>query len=159
MASYLFFSVIIGLVATMGMTAFLWIVKKISIYDVDMVRAIGSYLTRNEKNALIPGILLHFTSGVIFSFAYIILFNILPVIDPRPYLYISFGGLLGFVHGLVMAVVLVFLIAETHPLPKYKKASFAVAVFHFLAHIIYGLLIGFLFTYLLTVKGVPIRIY
>lgn len=137
--------VIIGILATAGMTTFLWILNAARIADVDMIKAIGSFYTRNEDNALLPGTLVHFSSGIFFTFVYIFLFHIFPSTDKDPFIYVLFGGGLGFGHGIVTSMFLVMMISDFHPLERYKRAGFKVAVFHFLAHVIFGLIIGILY--------------
>lgn len=147
MLSYALTSILIGFLATLSMTSFLWLITKLKLCDVHMVRAIGSWLTRDEKNALIPGTIAHFTVGIMISFAYIILFQVLPNPQDIRYIYVIMGGGAGFVHGIVMALFLVILIAEHHPLARFRKAGIKVAVYHFFAHIIYGIIIGTLYTF------------
>ena len=72
-------------------------------------------------------------------------FNFLPNPGKETYIYWVLGGGIGFVHGIVVALGLVIMVAENHPLPKFQKAGFKVAFYHFLAHIIYGVTVGILY--------------
>ncbi len=153
MLQYIATCLIIGIIATLGMTTFLWIVTRLKLCNVDMVKAIGSWYTRKEETAFLPGLLVHLTAGVLFCFAYLFLFSVLPNSEKVTFIYAIFGAGIGFVHGMVVALCLVVLVAEHHPVPKFKKAGVRVAAYHFLAHIIYGLIIGSLYIFLLGGKA------
>lgn len=135
----------IGIVATLGMTSFLWIITHLRIVDVDMVKAIGSIFTRSPENAFVPGLIIHFGAGIIFSFVYAYFLQI-PEIHTL-FGYTGAGMLLGFIHGFVTSFSLVVLVAEHHPVKRFQRAGFWVAVFHALAHIIYGLIVGWMVGY------------
>lgn len=137
--------VLSGFVGTSSMTIFLWLITAYGISNVDMVRALGSSITHDESNAFLPGLLVHYSAGLMFSFLYVFIFNIIPELSRYLFGYIMAGGLLGFVHGLVFALLLMIVVAEHHPLAKYKKAGFGVATYHFLGHIIYGLTLGLIY--------------
>ena len=55
------------LLATL-MTIFLWVVKYLSWIDVSMLKALGSVLTKNEKNSLVPGVVVNYCAGIVFCF-------------------------------------------------------------------------------------------
>ena len=137
-----------GVLSTLMMTIFLWFIKYLKIIDVDMVRAIGSFITRSEKTALLPGFIVHLCAGIFFAFCYIFLFEFLPIPEKNNYIMIAIGILLGVVHGVVVSLLLIIMIAENHPIEKYKKAGFGVAAYHFVAHIIYGASLGIFYSLL-----------
>lgn len=129
-----------GILATSGMTAILYIFDKAGLVNGDMVRAVGSLITKKYENALVPGLLLHYSSGIFFSIVYALaidLFNTVTVESS-----IAYGVAIGIFHGAVVALVLVVIIAEHHPLEKFQKAGVAVAVLHWAAHIVFGLIVG-----------------
>ncbi|HKI98126.1 MAG TPA: DUF6789 family protein [bacterium] len=133
-------TVLAGLIATGVMTAALYAIHWRGFAEADMLRALGSIVTRNETNAMPLGIVLHFLSGIVFAFLYVIVWSTLPVAEFQHY--VLLGLISGFAHGLVVSFVLVILVAEHHPLPRFQQAGIGVAVAHLLAHVIYGLLIG-----------------
>ena len=134
-------SMLIGLVATAGMSTFLWIITGFNIAKVDMIKAIGTLYTKNEDNALLPGIIMHFTAGIIFCFCYLILFKFFPIGNNSPLIFIILGSILGIVHGVVVSLLLIIAVAEHHPIESFRKAGVSVAIYHFLAHLIYGFII------------------
>lgn len=133
---------LIGLIATAGMTAFLWLVTGLKLADVDMVRAVGSLATRSQDKALLPGLLIHFVIGVVLSYFYAFFLQIpglRAVIS-----YAAAGTFIGSMHGIVVSIALVALVAEHHPVERFQKAGFQVAAYHVVAHTIYGFLVGLL---------------
>lgn len=153
MSSYLLTCVFIGLVSTLAMTTFLYLITYLKLCNVDMVKAIGSWFTHNEKNATLPGMFVHLTAGILFCFVYIFAFGFIPNPKHVHSLYIILGAGIGFVHGVVVALALMNFVAEHHPLAKYQKAGPKTAIYHFIAHVIYGITIGTLYVYLLDAKG------
>ena len=145
MTAYIISSTIIAMIATAGMSSFLWIITGLKLSNVDMVKAIGSLYTRKEETSFFPGLMMHFTAGIIFCNLYILLFKVFPATVATPFIYVVLGISAGFVHGIVVSLLLVILVAEHHPLNKYRNVGFSVAVYHFLAHIIYGFIIGFMY--------------
>jgi len=133
-------TIVTGLVATAAMSALLYLIHWRGFANADMIRAIGSIVTRNETNALWPGMLVHFGSGVIFAFLYVGFWSTLPV-SALKYV-VGLGALMGVAHGLVVSFMLVILVAEHHPIVRFQQAGMGVAISHLLAHVVYGLVIG-----------------
>lgn len=135
--------VISGLFATLVMCAFLEVVTRSKLANADMVRAIGSIFTGSYENALKPGLLIQFGSGVVFSFIY---FGILSYFSSGPSVVGAvMGAVIGLFHGMVVGLGIVVSVAEHHPLPKFRQAGFMVAASHVFGHMIYGLVIGTIF--------------
>ena len=133
-------SVVSGLIATTGMTLLLNAITKSGIANADMVRAVGSLFTRSLDNAAKTGIVIHYSVGLIFGFIYtfaIQAFNVQSLLSN-----VGSGVLIGFIHGAVVAFLLVAAVAEHHPLKEFRQAGFSVAVAHWAAHLFYGLLVG-----------------
>lgn len=133
-----------GIFSTFIMIVFLEIVTRTKLANADMVRAVGSIITRDYDKAFIPGLIIQFGFGIIFGFIY---FGILTYFTSNINLNaIIMGGLMGLFHGIVVGFVGVITIAEHHPLEKFKKTGFTVAVAHLFGHIIYGISIGIIFS-------------
>lgn len=132
--------IVAGLIGTAGMTLFLTIITKSGIAHADMVRAIGSMITKSLDNAFRIGMIVHFLWGIIFAVSYTIIFVLFNI---HNVLYITvIGGLIGFVHGFAVSMMLVVAVAEYHPIEKFRKPGIEVAVAHFAAHLVYGVLVG-----------------
>ena len=154
MASYLISAAIIGIIATSVMSSVLLLITRLNISNVDMIRAIGSIYTKAKHTALLPGVLVHFTAGIMFCHLYLILFHIFPISIGNPFIYVVLGTLSGMVHGVIVSLLLMILVAEHHPLKEFRRAGFDVAFYHLLAHVVYGFIIGFV--YYLSVGGLII---
>lgn len=133
-------TVLAGLIATVVMTASLYAIHWRGMAEADMLRALGSLITRDEATALPVGIMIHLVSGIVFAFVYIVVWSTLPLHAFQHY--VLLGLLTGFAHGLVVSFALVVLVAEHHPLERFQRAGIGVALAHLLAHVVYGLLIG-----------------
>lgn len=140
LGDYILMSLVSGLIATTGMTLLLNAITKSGIANADMVRAVGSLFTKSLDNAAKTGIVIHYSVGLIFGFAYtfaIQLFEVQGFLSN-----VGSGILIGFIHGAVVGFMLVTTVAEHHPLKEFRQAGFSVAAAHWAAHLFYGLLIG-----------------
>ena len=133
-------TILAGLLATTAMSSFLYLVHFSGAANADMIRALGSMLTKNADNALLAGLITHAISGVMFAFPYAIVLELAPV---SGYAKTAVGGLIGFFHGFVLSFMLIALVAESHPIERFRSAGVSVAVVHLLAHVVYGATIGF----------------
>lgn len=131
-----------GIIATAGMTALLWLFDKSGKVNANMVRAVGSAVTRSVDSSLWPGLIIQFVSGIFFAFIYMTALNMLQLQEISSL--VIAGGVIGFAHGFAFSFVMVIL-AEHHPVEKFQNAGFQVAIVHFLAHIVYGILVGLVF--------------
>lgn len=131
-----------GAIATIGMSLVMWAINKSGLSRADMIRALGSLLTKQAENALVPGLVTHLLSGMMFAFAYTILLNAPPL--GTWYAFLIMGTLLGLFHGFVVSFMLVVFVAESHPLPDFRNVGLSVAVAHVLGHIVYGAAMGLL---------------
>ena len=131
-----------GIIATAGMTLLLWLIDKTGKVNANMVRALGSAITRSLETSLWPGIIIQLVSGVVFAYLYILALNVLQLREVASL--VIAGGVIGFAHGFAFSFIMVIL-AEHHPVERFQSASFQVAIVHFFAHIIYGVIVGLVF--------------
>jgi uncharacterized membrane protein YagU involved in acid resistance len=142
-------TVIAGLIATLGMSVVMYGIHATGMANADMVRALGSLLTKDTRRALGAGFITHVVSGIMFAFPYAIIISAFPgtaTVAP-----ILLGALLGLFHGFVFSFIMIAMVAESHPLPEYRKAGVSVAVAHIAGHIAYGTLVG-LMVYALSIS-------
>jgi hypothetical protein len=132
-------SLVAGLVGTCGMTIVLWLIDRSGWANADMVRALGSALTRSYSRSVGPGLVFHFAAGIPFAMLYLLALAYLQAHGAA--LAMLFGGVIGFAHGVAFSFVLGIL-AEHHPVEEFKKAGPAVALAHLAGHIVYGILLG-----------------
>ncbi len=133
-------TIVAGILATAVMSSVLYLFHWRGFANADMIRALGSLLTRSEDNALILGLAIHFTSGVVFAFVYLVFWSLWGIEALGTY--VALGAFTGAAHGLVVSFLLVSLIAGHHPLPRFQEAGIGVAVAHLLGHVVYGVVVG-----------------
>lgn len=126
-----------GLVGTACMSTVMTLIHRSEWASADMIRALGSLVTRKYETALLPGVLIHFAAGMALSIPYAIVLGRFG--DGPLLMHVGLGGLLGFVHGLVMSLILVALASERHPVKQFQEAGVEVAVAHIAGHVVYGM--------------------
>lgn len=134
------FTIVAGIVGTAGMSLAMWAITKSGVANAGMIRAIGSLFTKSYGNSFNPGIIIHFISGILFAFLYVILISIFAPTSIAAA--IGTGAMIGLFHGVAFAFLLVIMVAEHHPLEQFRAAGFEVAIAHLVGHIIYGILVG-----------------
>jgi hypothetical protein len=133
-------TIVAGIVGTSGMSLAMWAITKSGMANAAMVRAIGSMFTKSYDESLKPGLIIHYISGILFAFLYVILISIFAPTSVAGV--ISIGAMIGLFHGVAFAFLLVIMVAEHHPLEQYRSAGFEVAIAHLAGHVIYGILVG-----------------
>lgn len=126
-----------GLAGTLAMTLLLQIPKWIGLGNIDIIRAVGALATRKQKGAFFPGLILHFSSGIIFAYVYVFIlsFSHIPVN--------SLSGLfLGAVHGAIIMLLVSIMILEHHPIAYYHERGPMTGFAQLLAHMVYGFVVG-----------------
>ena len=132
----------IGLFSTLIMVLFLRILRLFGLAEVDVFRALGSLVTKTYRNSLVPGLIMLFTGGALFSLIYSYVIKYAPV-QTEPGVILT-GAALGFVHGLTITFLLVVMVAEYHPLESFRQRNVSVIISYLFGHVIYGLSVGFL---------------
>jgi hypothetical protein len=133
-------TIVAGVTGTTLMTLVLTFIHSSGWANADMIRAVGSIITRRYENALLPGLFAHYLAGCVFAFPYVIIMRgtgVAPAIAMP-----GLGLLLGTFHGVVMSYVMLALVAENHPVERFRHPGFEVAAAHFVAHVAYGLGVG-----------------
>lgn len=132
--------ILAGLVGTTIMTLVVESAYYLGIAKINLLRALGSLLTRSEKNALVPGLIIHYSIGIFFSLFYATLLALAPTTNVSTS--IMLATFAGFVHGLVVGILFTILIAEHHPLVQFKKTGFGDAIAHIFGHGAFGFTVG-----------------
>ena len=133
-------TIVAGIVGTSGMSLAMWIITKSGIANASMIRAIGSLFTSSYDNSFKPGLIIHFISGILFAFLYVILISLFA--PTSLVAAIGAGAMIGVFHGVAFGFLLVVIVAEHHPIEQFRSAGFEVAIAHFVGHVIYGILVG-----------------
>lgn len=139
--SYLFFSLLGGLLATAAFSGLLFWFDRMGVTKGNMIVALGSLITHSRERGAQVGIIIHFASGMFFGLIYtwgLMAIGVSSLIGA-----LLLGGLFGVLHGAIVAVTLVASVSDFHPLEEYRKATWTVGLTHGLAHVAYGLVMGF----------------
>jgi hypothetical protein len=105
-----------------------------------MTRAVGSLVTRRYENSLAPGLAANFVMGCIFALGYLLVMR--SVAPHSMAAAVAVGAALGTLHGCAMAFILMALVAETHPVERFRTAGPDVAAAHVVGHVAYGVGVG-----------------
>jgi uncharacterized membrane protein YagU involved in acid resistance len=108
-----------------------------------MIIALGSLITRTRSNAHRVGVIVHVVSAVFFSVAYCLLMLALGTRDVVAAVPLGLG--VGFVHGLLVSLMLVWVVSDQHPLDEFRGADLLIGLSHLVGHMIFGAIVGLVF--------------
>lgn len=138
--STLFETFAAGLVGASSMSLVMATIHSTGYANADMIRAIGSLITRKYEGSFGWGLAIHLVSGMLFAIPYT---AVLSALGPMSLLMsIGLSGLMGLVHGFVMSLILLGVVTERHPMNRFQKAGFEVAIAHIVGHVAYGIGVG-----------------
>lgn len=106
----------------------------------DMILALGSLITKSRENAYRVGLIVHVTAAIGFALVYSLLMVTLGYTQLPMSLMLGLG--VGLLHGLLVSMMLVGVVADQHPLEEFKEADLMVGLSHFAGHVAYGAVIG-----------------
>jgi hypothetical protein len=129
-----------GVVGAILMSIVMGLIHRSELANADMIRALGSLLTRSLHNAFPIGLLIHLAAGALFAIPYTYILRASGIEAAFPLIVV--GAAIGLFHGAAMSFVLLAVVAERHPLDEFRKAGFEVAAAHVAGHLAYGLGVG-----------------
>ena len=132
-------AVIAGITGTVFMSLVMWFIHERKWANADMIRAIGSMVTRRYDNALLPGLLLHVLAGCVFAVPYLLIMRAIGVTNW--WVIAQIGLAIGTFHGAAMVFILMAL-SEKHPVEQFRTAGPAVGWAHVIGHMAYGAGVG-----------------
>lgn len=140
LVNYLGTALVAGVFGGLAMEGAMWLIAKAGLARGDMILALGSLLTKSRETAVWTGRVVHATSAVGFAFLYALamLFAGFTALPQSLMLGLGFG----FGHGMVVSLVLVWVVAEQHPLEEFREADLAIGLSHLVGHLAYGALVG-----------------
>ena len=130
-----------GLVGGAAMEGVLWLIGRGGWAKADMIVALGSLFTKSRETGWRVGALLHFVSAIGFALAYALLMVALGFTGMPAAMMLGAG--VGFGHGLIVSLGLVWVVAERHPLEEFNEAGLAIGLSHIVGHVVYGAVVGF----------------
>lgn len=138
--TYLITATLAGLFGVAALEAAMWLITRRGWARGNMVVAVGSLITRSRQNALGVGTAVHVLSGIFFA----LLYTLAAVSTGLTYWPAALALCVGIsiVHGLIVTLTLVWIVAEQHPLEEFSDAGFAVGLAHFAGHVAFGVAVG-----------------
>jgi hypothetical protein len=132
--------IIAGVVGTSLMTGVMWFIHRAGWANADMIRALGSLVIRRYERSLPPGLLLHFAAGCVFALPYLLIVRSVATGNLAEIVAVTVA--IGLFHGAAMSFILMALVAESHPVERFRTAGVDVAAAHLAGHVAYGLGVG-----------------
>jgi hypothetical protein len=140
LAKYLVTSLVAGVLGGLAMELAMWLIARGGLAKGDMILALGSLLTKSRENAYRVGLVIHATAAVGFALVYTLLMVTLGYTHLPMSLMLGLG--VGVLHGLLVSLMLVWVVADRHPLEEFKEADLLVGLSHFAGHVAYGGVVG-----------------
>jgi hypothetical protein len=140
LVKYLCTALVAGLVGGGAMELVMWLIARASRVRGNMILALGSLLTKSRDNAYRVGLVVHATAAVGFALVYALLMVTLGYTHLPLSLMLGLG--VGVLHGLLVSLMLVWVVADNHPLEEFKEADFVVGLSHLAGHAAYGAVVG-----------------
>lgn len=137
---YLFASLVAGVLGGLTMELAMWLISRAGLAKGDMILALGSLLTKSRDNAYRVGLYIHVTAAMGFALVYTLLMVTLGYTHLPLSLMLGLG--VGALHGLIVSLMLVWVVADRHPLEEFKEADLLVGLSHFAGHVAYGGMVG-----------------
>ena len=138
--NYLLTSLAAGALGGTAMLLAMGLMTRGGLAKGNMIVALGGIVTKSRDSAFRVGLMLHALSAFGFAMVYAMLMLWLGATDMPNALKV--GLAVGFVHGLIVSLALVWVVAEEHPFEEYNEAGLAVGLSHLVGHVVYGAVVG-----------------
>ena len=129
-----------GLIGAFAMNLFMRAVANKLGKRGDMVRALGSFFSRDKESAANIGTAIHCAAGVSFGIVYLTIIYLINFLSFPQAIFLGLG--FGFFHGMVTSFILMFYASERHPDESFRKATIEEGALHLFGHMLYGIVVG-----------------
>ena len=140
LVKYLCTALAAGVIGGLAMEGAMWLISRAGLAKGDMILALGSLLTKTRENAYRVGLVIHATAAIGFALVYTLLMVTLGYTHLPLSLMLGLG--VGVLHGIIVSLMLVWVVADQHPLEEFKEADLLVGLTHFAGHVVYGGVVG-----------------
>jgi len=140
LAKYLGTALVAGLAGGFAMELVMWLIARFGLARGDMILALGSLLTKSRDNAYRVGLVVHATAAAGFALVYSLLMVTLGYTHLPISLMLGLG--VGLLHGILVSLMLVWVVADQHPLEEFKEADLLVGLSHVAGHAAFGAVVG-----------------
>lgn len=137
---FILYSALAGVIGALGMTLILSLFGRVGWTRANLVVALGHLFVRPQKQAILVGGLVHCIAGIVFAMLYTMIFLMLGLETSAAIIFVGLG--IGWAHGIVMSLIFVVSTVLSNPDGEFKKVQFAGGPAYFVAHMIYGFLVG-----------------
>lgn len=138
--SFLLTALTAGIVAGLAMEIVLWALGRAGWAKADMIVALGGLLTHKRETAWRVGAIVHVSAAILFAVLYTLLMMKLGYTAMPNAMMLGAG--VGFIHGLIVSLGLVWVVADQHPFEEFNEAGLAIGLSHVLGHVVYGGAVG-----------------
>jgi hypothetical protein len=142
LVKYLSTSLLAGVLGGLAMQVAMWLISRAGLAKGDMILALGSLITKSRDNAYRVGFVVHATAAIGFGLVYTLLMVTLGY-TTLPHS-LMLGLAVGIGHGILVSLMLVWVVSDQHPLAEFKEADLLVGLTHFVGHVAYGAVVGFI---------------
>ena len=129
-----------GALGGVAMELVMWIIARAGRVKGDMILALGSLLTKRREHARRVGLIVHGAGALGFGMLYSLLMVTLGLTQMPISMMLGLG--VGVLHGLLFSLMLVWVVADHHPLEEFKEADLLVGLCHLAGHAAFGLVAG-----------------
>lgn len=140
LVQYLGTSLVAGVVGGLALEGVMWLISRAGLAKGDMILALGALLTKSRENAYRVGFVIHVMAAMGFALVYVLLLLTLGFTHLPYSMLVGLG--VGVLHGLLVSLMLVWVVADRHPLEEFKEADLLVGLSHMAGHVAYGGVIG-----------------
>ncbi len=140
LVKYLGTALVAGVAGGLAMQLAMRLIGRGNDLKGDMILALGSLITKSRDNAYRVGLIVHATAAIGFALVYTLLMVTLGYTGMPMSLMLGLG--VGTLHGLIVSLMLVWVVADQHPLEEFKEADLLVGLSHMAGHVVYGGVIG-----------------
>ena len=140
LVKYLGTALVAGVAGGLAMQLTMRLIGRGNELKGDMILALGSLITKSRDNAYRVGLIVHVTAAVGFGLVYTLLMVTLGYTGMPMSLMLGLG--VGTLHGLIVSLMLVWVVADQHPLEEFKEADLLVGLSHMAGHVVYGGVVG-----------------
>lgn len=140
LVKYLLTALVAGALGGAVMELVMWLIARAGLARGDMILALGSLLTKTRNHAYRVGLILHATAAFGFALVYVLLMVTLGMTELPNSIMLGLG--VATFQGIVVALMLVWVVADQHPLEEFKEADLLVGLSHVAGHAAYGAVVG-----------------
>lgn len=139
-ALFVLYSSLAGIVGAVGMILVLGFFGRVGWTRVNLVVALGHLFVRPRGQAILVGGLIHCLAGIVFAMIYNSIFMFFGLESLAAIFFVGVG--IGWWHGVVASMIFVVSTVIYNPDGEMRKVQFAGGPAYFVAHIVYGALVG-----------------